>query len=209
MTSSLFMCLLLGKVQDFSLFLSDSPSFPPSCSLSRRCNCQLATGVKHEQGCTAIHEYLIIKGFISIRIQPERRPTSPTLTCPWSDQTAPRSGLTTNRGADAREVRLSQGRSTSPIKNRGFLQLWRTAEPPAGLQNGPKQRKWPLVFREQTTCDLWAVCSLFFGVFRVTSDCDESLKWPVAVADGSISFTEIVRINRSHDEIFIANPRDQ
>lgn len=41
--------------------MSDSPSFPPSSSQSRRCNCQLATGVKHEQGCRAIYEYLIIK----------------------------------------------------------------------------------------------------------------------------------------------------
>lgn len=66
-----------------------------------------------------------------------------------------------------------------------------------------------LVFLEQTGCYLRTVCSLILRVIRAAWDWAESLRWPVALADGSISFTEIVRISRSLHEIFMADPRDQ
>lgn len=72
-----------------------------------------------------------------------------------------------------------------------------------------------LVFPEQTSRHLGIVCSLFAvslypSLFSpVTTDYDEFFKLPVAVADGTLSLTEMVGIHRPADKIFIMNPRDQ
>lgn len=72
-----------------------------------------------------------------------------------------------------------------------------------------------LVFPEQTSRHSGIVCSLFAvslypSLFSpVTTDYDEFFKLPVAVADGTLSLTEMVGIHRPGDKIFITNPRDQ